>query len=173
MIPLEGKEKIAIIPGSFKPPTKGHLFLLYKALQIPNINKIIIYISEKERDGISGEVSKQIWETYNLPNNVIVETSPHNSPVMAAYDYAYFNPTQHIYIILGTRNSRETTDAYRRFNIISELPNTELKLIKGPELISGTNARKELINNNKQKFFQYLPPLTDQQQNKIWTLLKT
>ena len=171
MIPLEGKEYVAIIPGSFKPPTKGHLFILYKTLQIPDIKKIIIYVSEKERDGISGETSKQIWEMYNLPSCVTVELSPHRSPVISAYDYAYFNPDKHIYVILGTRTARETTDAYRRFNMISELPNTELKLVKGNELISGTNARKELLNNNRNKFFQYLPPLTFTQQNKIWTLL--
>jgi len=171
MIPLEGQENIAIIPGSFKPPTKGHLFLLYKALQIPNIKKILIYISEKERGGISGDISKQIWNMYGLPNNVIVDTSPHSSPVMAVYDYAYFNPDKHIYMILGARNAKEITEANRKFNIVKEFPNVELKMIKGNELISGTNARKELLNKNKTKFFQYLPPLTYTQQNQIWTLL--
>jgi len=40
---------IVILPGSFKPPHKGHLSLIEKLIKKKNISKIIIIISNKSR----------------------------------------------------------------------------------------------------------------------------
>ena len=59
----ESQETIAIYPGKFKPPHKGH-FEVAKQL-IGKVDKIIIAISAKEHDGITAQQSEAVWELYN------------------------------------------------------------------------------------------------------------
>jgi hypothetical protein len=59
---------IGIFPGKFKPPHKGH----FKTAKVANSqNKIVfILISEKEHEGITADISLEIWGIYKkyLPN---------------------------------------------------------------------------------------------------------
>lgn len=84
---------IALVPGSFKPPHKGHYQMVstYSGM----VDDVVVLISapsakseRKTKTGsvITPEMSKQIFELYvsNLPN-VTVEISPQPSPVGAAY----------------------------------------------------------------------------------------
>jgi cytidyltransferase-like protein len=59
----EFQETIAIYPGKFKPPHKGH-FEVAKQL-IGKVDKIIIAISAKEHDGITAQQSEAVWKLYN------------------------------------------------------------------------------------------------------------
>ena len=68
----EGQETHVFIPGGFKPPHKGHVTLLEKALEeYPNATKIYIVSGGEER-GVKGvpdfvitrEQSKKIWKIY-------------------------------------------------------------------------------------------------------------
>ena len=44
----------AVYGGGFKPPTKGHLEVVQKALaDFPEIDKFIIYVGSGERNGIT------------------------------------------------------------------------------------------------------------------------
>lgn len=84
---------IALVPGSFKPPHKGHyqMVSIYSGMA----NDVVVLISApsdksqrvtKTGQVITPEVSKKIFELYvsNLPN-VTVEISSMPSPVGAAY----------------------------------------------------------------------------------------
>ena len=88
--------KVAIIPGSFKPPHKGHYAMIkhYSDLVGPQGN-VIVYVSKpsakaqrKTKDGrvITPEVAKAILDIYcsNL-SNVQVDITP-VSPVKSCYD---------------------------------------------------------------------------------------
>ena len=59
----ESQETIAIYPGKFKPPHKGHFDVAKQLLN--KADKIIIAISDKEVEGISAKQSKAVWELYN------------------------------------------------------------------------------------------------------------
>ena len=93
---MENEQKIALIPGSFKPPHKGHYAMIehYSKLVGPT-GKVIVFVSKpsaknarKTKDGkvIEPETVKQILEIFckNL-GNVEVEVSP-VSPVKSCYD---------------------------------------------------------------------------------------
>jgi len=57
------KESIALYPGKFKPPHKGH-FEVAKQL-LDKADRVEVLISGKEHEGINAEQSKAIWELYN------------------------------------------------------------------------------------------------------------
>ena len=93
---INQEHKVAVIPGSFKPPHKGHYAMIkhYSDLVGPRGN-VIVYVSKpsaksqrKTKDGkvITPEVAKAILDIYcsNLPN-VEVDITP-VSPVKACYD---------------------------------------------------------------------------------------
>ena len=89
----EGQEKIvAVIPGSFKPPHRGHMDMVSYYADIAD--EVIVYVSPKPRDMDGGQVTleqaKQIFEVYVRElglKNVRIETSPAASPVTSAYKY--------------------------------------------------------------------------------------
>ena len=66
----------AVYGGGFKPPTKGHLEVVQKALSdFPEIDKFIIYVGSGERNGITQEESLLIWDIYKnyLPSKVEIQ----------------------------------------------------------------------------------------------------
>ena len=85
---------IAIVPGAFKPPHKGHLDMVEKYAALAD--DVIVLISRPTRSGrklpngreITAEDSEAIWKLFVAPlNNVTVEISKHASPINAAYEY--------------------------------------------------------------------------------------
>jgi hypothetical protein len=81
--------KIAVFPGKFKPPHRGHLHLVVETLA-RGADKVVILISPLTKGDISAEESAAVWNLYlaaaNInPSDVVVLRSPYNSPVMTAY----------------------------------------------------------------------------------------
>ena len=86
--------KIAIVPGSFKPPHRGHLAMVEQYSQ--NNDKVIILISNPLKnqraleDGtvITAQNAIDMWDelTSGL-SNVEIQVSPSASPVGASYNY--------------------------------------------------------------------------------------
>mgnify|MGYP003634031022 FL=1 len=91
---INRKADIALVPGSFKPPHKGHYEMVKQYSQMAD--NVVVLISapsakseRKTKTGqvITPEISKKLFELYvsNLPN-VDVDISPLPSPVGAAYN---------------------------------------------------------------------------------------
>jgi len=86
---------IALFPGSFKPPHKGHLSVIKAVAQDKNIDEIRIIISAPDKDVRSAKITpdkaKKVFEKYlqaagiNKPVSVEISSSP--SPIGAAYEY--------------------------------------------------------------------------------------
>ena len=85
---------IAVVPGAFKPPHKGHLAMVRAYSEAAD--EVMVLISRPTKGGrklpngkeITAEDSLKIWEllTDDLPN-VSVQISNHASPLTAAYEY--------------------------------------------------------------------------------------
>ena len=85
---------IAVVPGAFKPPHKGHLDMVRAYADIAD--EVIVLISRPTKSGrrlpngreVTAEDSLKIWDvlTAGMPN-VRVEISTHASPINAAYEY--------------------------------------------------------------------------------------
>ena len=181
---IDGKKVTAVLGGGFKPPTKGHFDLVKKALDDhKEIDKFIIYIGSKPRDGITQEQSTQIWQLYKeiLGNKVEIIPSPTGQPIRDVTRYAKDNPDDITYYVLGHREGREDDlkDIQSRTirkdgtSVEDIYPNLRIKVITTPDTdMSGTNARKALKSGDKEKFFTYLPDrVPDTEKESIWDLL--
>ena len=101
-------ETVAIVPGAFKPPHRGHLDMVKHYAD--NADRVVVMVSPKPRQtpngrDISQEDSITIWNFYlnkfDLKNVQVVE-SPHPSPVRSAYDYIGEIAEPGEMVILGT-----------------------------------------------------------------------
>jgi len=101
-------ETVAIVPGAFKPPHRGHLDMVKHYAD--NADRVIVMVSPKARQTPSGqdvgqEQSIAIWELYLNKaglTNVEVIPSPHPSPVRSAYEYVENTAQPGENVILGT-----------------------------------------------------------------------
>jgi len=92
--PVGPSKIIALVPGAFKPPHKGHLAMVEEYAD--EADEVVVLISSplktarKLANGreITAEDSKRVWELLvsHLPN-VDVRISPHASPITATYDF--------------------------------------------------------------------------------------
>jgi hypothetical protein len=120
---------VAVLPGAFKPPHRGHFDM---ALHYAGIaDSVKIYISRIPREGVDFNVAKAIWNMYvqasQDPNaskiEVIPEPSDNSSPVGAALEYVgNENGKPHLAqpgeaVILGASNKLDKNEVpdYMRF----------------------------------------------------------
>jgi len=150
----ENKSKIGIFPGSFRPPHKGHLDLIKKAL--PNYSKIIILVSQPEknmRSDISAEQSKQIFDEYTRGLPVETRTCGKSSPYVEAADM----------IKSGEGNVVLTSDKeptkFDKFNFPKEVIHAEHNISASQmrSIIGSEKTREE----KKAELLGYLPEKID------------
>ena len=101
-------ETVAIVPGAFKPPHRGHMDMVKHYSD--NSDRVIVMVSPKPRQTPSGKDITQddsidIWNYYfNVLklDNVEAIPSPHPSPVRSAYEYVEKTAEPGEMVILGT-----------------------------------------------------------------------
>jgi hypothetical protein len=167
---MDNKKGIALIAGGFKPPTKGHYHLIKETANNPNVSEVKVFIGNKTRDGITPQMSKKIWELYDLPKNISIEISPTPSPVTSIYNFLKTNPDKKIYFVGGVRNKQDEIDLRKKTaSALKRYNNIDLLTIDGPPAISGTKARQALINQDFNLFFSYLcEDINSNHKNIIW-----
>ena len=149
LLEAEDQPTIALFPGAFKPPHKGHFAVVKKLLE--KADQVVVLISPKTREGVTVDESLAIWELYKtlLDGSVEVRVAA-GSPVQEAYRVAKDNPDTKFILAAGK-------DEDSRFNSAQKLPNTE---VFNAGNIEGTNAselRIALQTNNEDAIKQYLP----------------
>ena len=149
-------ETVAILPGGFKPPHRGHLSGLKYLLE--EADKGVIFIGKKERDGfgVTPEQSKKIWEIYKKYIDKPVEVYiSDRTPVASTYDYA--NTHKETNIIVGAGPGDETRFNYFKQNI-ENYP--LVKIINIPPMhdrISASQIRSMLTQKDPNVFNYFLP----------------
>jgi len=141
-------EAVAILPGGFKPPTKGHFLALQDLLK--DADRGIVFIGKalrEDREFITPEKSKRIWDIYagylDKPVEVIVSDL---SPVKDTYDYADDNQFAKIIVGAGDKvdpkTGKKDIDRYDAFvKNKDKYPHVDVRPIaeKGDK-ISGTKV---------------------------------
>lgn len=169
---------IALIPGGFKPPTIGHFHLANEVAKRPEIDKVIILIGHKTRDGVTKEESKAIWDIYKkyLPSNVEIKIADNSSPISDVGSLIKNNPDTFFFPVVGIRGEFDLGDLKRFDSMKGKYDNFQTIVIKtdeGKDRVSGTNTRNALIGGNKEKFQTYLPTeLSDEDKEKVWNILQ-
>ncbi|MDB4430200.1 hypothetical protein N9273_00095 [bacterium] len=153
---LKDKEAIALLPGGFKPPTKGHFSAFLYLLE--DADRGVVVIGNKERDGITAAQSKAIWEIYakyaGKPVDVIIAPI---SPVKTVYEFTDDNLDKTIIVGAGAKD--EDVKRYDYFNKNSDrypLVNV-VKIPIQAEGISGTKTRA-LIAQDINEAIEYFAP---------------
>jgi phosphopantetheine adenylyltransferase len=170
-------QKIALVPGGFKPPTMGHFYLVDEVAKDSNIDKVIVLIGHKNRDGVSKEESKVIWDIYKkyLPSNVEIQIADNSSPISDVASIIKNNPQNTYYPVVGIRGEMDLGDLKRFDSLKDKYDNFQTIVIRseGEDRISGTNTRAALIGGEKERFQKYLPTeLSDEEKEDVWSILQ-
>lgn len=164
-------ETIALYPGGFKPPTKGHFEVMKDLLS--NADSGIVFIGKSPRDGIDQDMAYQIWSIYApyVGKPIQVVKSP-ITPVKSVYDYADSNPNKIIFVGVGKKDEDKT-----RYNSFLKNPEKYQHVIiqeieiKGDN-ISGTRTR-EMISAKDLSVIDYFVPaeINNTDKDRIKTIL--
>ena len=159
--------KIALLPGGFKPPHAGHYNMAKWLLDNTDADVVVIKVGSKEREGITREMSLDLWDLYTQDDyNITVKASDSNSPVRDVYDFIESEAPEGSTVYLGM-GEKDINDA--RFNNIGKFAepkgiNFETKLVP-PQAggVSGTQMRGFITNKDKESFQKYLPDHIDKE----------
>ena len=179
-----------IYAGSFKPPHKGHLFLVKKMLNMTKkpLNKkdlpgiVYVFISKKEREpcnDLTGEISKKIWQEYVklLPKKdqgrVRLVLSKITSPTQTAYGFIKNTAKKGdvYYLVKSAKNANNSRFASFKQIKTKGLEFNEL-VLPGFENLNSTDMRVALSEGRKSDFYKFLPKMSSVQKNKLWKELE-
>jgi hypothetical protein len=192
---------IALYPGAYKPPHRGHFEIASSLLNgmqgrvysIDNykdagpsalskdsdssikVDKVVVFIGAGERNGINQLQSEAIWKIYQkyIPNLEIV-TSEKN-PMLDARDYAANNPNEEFYAVTGVRGEEDFVDL-RRISTFKKTPNVKGLAVTSKESreIRATNFRKAILSGNLDIIRDFFPKkLSSEEILKILNMLKS
>jgi len=161
-------EKIALLPGGFKPPHAGHYNMAKWLVANTDADTILVRVGSKERDGITRKMSLALWNLYTQDdNNIIVKASTSNSPVRDVYDYIEQEAPEGSTVYLGLGSKDETDQRFANIGKFAEPRNIKFKTILVPPQaggVSGTEMRGFIKNNNKELFQKFLPDHIDKEE---------
>jgi hypothetical protein len=175
LLPENEQREVAVYGGGFKPPTRGHFEVVKTALnKNPNIDKFIVLIGGKERDGISPDESLLIWDIYKkyLPISVEIQLSP-KPPIQAVYNYAKNNPEELVLFVIGARegNEEDFKDIASRTTSLDKYPNMRLETVITKGGVSGTAARNA-AKISLEKFKPFVPSeLSDEEVEEVYNIV--
>jgi len=147
-------EKVSLYPGAFKPPHKGHVATALKAID-DKTDRVIIFMSTKERDGVSVEKAQQVWDLYkqNNPELEKVEIVQTPVPVTAVYDYAKDNPSHDIRAVFG----KGEESRFKRLLDKEKYPHVEVFDAGMEGTYSATELRRAIRDNDLETINNFIP----------------
>jgi hypothetical protein len=170
---------IGIFPGKFKPPHLGHFMGVKELSKYQGIEKVMVIISSKEQDGITAEMSKEIWEIYKkYEPKIEAIISKEISPINATYEeLKTVDSNKKVFLTLS---HKELESGNYRFKDVKKYvdkynPGLQVEVLytlQNDEGIDGTYVRKLIINGDKEMFFATLPKeVIKSDKEKIWEIV--
>ena len=173
----------ALYPGGFKPPHRGHFEVVKKLLsgthngkvynfdnrekigkqalkgksdKVDKIDKVVVFIGAKDRNGISNEMSKSIWNIYKkyLGNVEIYHEVP--NPMANASAYAKERPNEKFYAVTGIRGEEDVVDL-RRITTFKNRENVEGLVFAAPGGTRATDLRQAVLSGNLDRIRDFFP----------------
>ena len=193
---------IALYPGAFKPPHRGH-FEVVKGLlngshggqvydidsyaeagisalkgeknNVKKINKVIVFVGEGQRNGITKEESIKVWKIYSkyLPGLLIADGG--KNPMITAKDYAKANSNDSFYAITGIRSEEDLIDLKRVTTFKNRKNVTGLVIPSGKDSsVRATDFRNAILNGSLDNVLDFFPKeLSKDEILKIMNMLKS
>lgn len=142
---------IALFPGKFKPPHKGHFSVVKQLLN--KADQVVVLISPKIHDGISPDESVAAWELYKdqLVDGDKVEIRVSAvTPVKDVYDFVENNPELTVYAAYG----KGEEDRYKN---LSKYPNAKIFDAGNFGGLNATDLRQAIRDGNEEEIKKFLP----------------
>ena len=177
-------DSIALIPGGFKPPHRGHLDLIRAASAMADM--VYVFTGTKSRPLGNGEVTlelaQQIWGMYfedaNIGPNVLIVPVKGN-PMKVAYNILEKKTVSGQTVFLATcdKDQGRFTDEIKKWAppgvTVEPLVCVSTKHSKTKEALSATFMRGYLQSGNFEEFKEYVPKDSKHRAEEIWTLLRS
>ena len=146
----QDKQTIALFPGAFKPPHKGHVDVVKKLLD--KADQVVVLVSPKMRDGVSAEESVAVWNLYKklFDGPVEIRISANDSPVGEVYDVVKNNLDTDFIVAFGKGEES-------RYAKMADQPNATVFDGGTIEGANATNLRMALASKNNDEIAKYLP----------------
>ena len=188
--------KITVLfPGGFKPLTGAHLDLANRYAQDTNVDRVIMLIGPKERDGITRDKTEDIFGLLNQNPKIQMQPTEFNSPIMAAYEYLFalpedsdgtfamaasakgddyvrakdFVPNVDKYATIGDKKGRKIPSG---INAVELSINVDPLAYSDGTPVSATVVRQSLVDNNYEAFRASYPQYEDAYVKNAWQILK-
>jgi cytidyltransferase-like protein len=144
------KTTIALFPGAFKPPHKGHFEVVKQLLN--KADEVVVLVSPKTRDGVDADESIAIWNLYKtiLDGSVEIKLSE-ESPIREVYNIVKDNPDTDFILAAGKGE-------IDRFKSILQFPNVEIfdAGIAG-EGVNATGLRTAIASGKVGEMQKFIP----------------
>lgn len=145
-------KKVALYPGAFKPPHRGHFELVQRLSKVSD--EVLIIISPIARDGITAQQSLSVWKLYlPLLPKAKVWIADVASPVSFTYDYIKSYPQQDIQVAFG----KGEEERFKALLNKEKYPNVKVYDAGNIEGLSATNLRNAINSNNPTEIAKFLP----------------
>ena len=145
-------KKVALYPGAFKPPHRGHFELVQRLSKVSD--EVLIIISPIARDGITAQQSLSVWKLYlPLLPKAKAWIADVASPVSFVYDYIKSYPQQDIQVAFG----KGEEDRFKALLNKEKYPNVKVYDAGNIEGLSATNLRNAVNSNNPPEIAKFLP----------------
>jgi len=192
---------IALYPGAFKPPHRGHFEVVKRLLKgnhgghvysidnyqdvgtkalsgkegkVDKINKVIVFPGGGERNGITKGEAMAIWQMYAkyLPGLEVMDGQ--KNPMFAAKDYAKANTEDKFYAITGVRDESDFSDL-KRITTFKNTPHVEGLMITSNEgdSVRASDLRNAALKGSLDDIIDFFPKeLNREELFKIMRMLK-
>ena len=152
LLEAEDQSIIALFPGDFKPPHKGHVDVVNKLLQAAD--QVVVLISPKTREGVTSDESTAVWNLYKdkglFNGSVEIKVSADSNPIKEVYDVIKNNPDTEFLAAFGKGD-------IDRYKSIEKYPNVKIFDAGTIESADATNLRMALAETNEEDIAKYLP----------------
>lgn len=189
----------ALYPGAFKPPHRGHFNVVKNLLngnhkgklytyddatqagqdalggksdKVDPINKVVVFIGAKDRNGISTKESLAIWNIYKKYLGDVEFYYEASNPMQNASAYAKKRPDEKFYAITGIRSEEDMIDL-KRISTFKNRENTQGLIIPAPGGTRATDLRSVILSGNLDSIRDYFPEeLSREELNQIIDILR-
>ena len=191
---------IALYPGAYKPPHKGHFTVVKRLLDgshngvvydIDNyiqagekalkgdkrnsskIDKVVIFIGGNTRNGLTPEHAETIWNIYKKYLGNIEIVKGEKNPMYASSKYAKANPNEKFYAIAGIRDEDDLVDL-KRVTTFKNRDNVEGLVVSGDGVDQRASIIRGLTLAGNTRLRNYFPDeISDEEFEKILNIMKT
>ncbi len=174
--------RIALFPGKFKPPHRGHFDYVNQIAKRSDVDEVIILISPVDFPEVTNEQSLAIWKEYlkNGEPNITAKIADYRSPVQAVYEFVA-DPVsaRDGDTVLLVKSSKDVGDT--RFNRAQQYADKHNPGVTVDDIVedpiqsdggivySARDMRQAINDGDREKFLSYVPESADA--DALWNTL--